>query len=248
MSNLTNKIAIVTGGSRGIGAETAKLLSSQGAKVAITYNSSPDRAQEVVNSIEAEGGEAIAIQANGADTSAPQNIVNQVQEKWGAGIDILVNNAGVFATGNLADSGVEVYDTNFNLNVRGVYETTRAAVPHLNENGRVINIGSSIAHYAFPGASAYGATKAAVAGLSRSWAKELAAKGITVNTVHPGSINTEMNPDVPENDFASYQKTLNPLGRYGTPREIAAAVAFLASPDAGFITGSELTVDGGLTA
>ncbi len=248
MSNLNNKVAIVTGGSRGIGAETARQLAREGAKVAISYNSSADRAEAVVNEIKAAGGEAVAIKANGAEADAPQKLVQAVVEQWGQGIDILVNNAGVFATGNLADTGVEVYDTNFNLNVRGVYETTRAAVPHLNENGRVINIGSSVAHFAFPGASAYGATKAAVAGLTRSWAKELAPKNITVNTVHPGSINTEMNPDVPENDFAGYQKSLNPLGRYGTPADIAAAVRYLASPDAGFVTGSELTVDGGLTA
>lgn len=248
MSNLNNKIALVTGGSRGIGAATAKRLAQQGAKVAISYNNSKEAADLVVSEIKAKGGEAIAVQANGADNQAPQQLIEAVIQEWNAGIDILVNNAGVFATGNLAESGVEVYDQNFNLNVRGVYETTRAAVPHLNEQGRVINIGSSIAHYAFPGASAYGATKAAVAGLSRSWAKELAPRQITVNTVHPGSINTEMNPDIPENDFAAYQKTLNPLGRYGSPDDIAAAVSYLASPDAGFVTGSELTVDGGLTA
>lgn len=248
MSSLSNKVAIVTGGSRGIGAATAKRLAKHGAKVAITYNSSADRAQAVVKEIETAGGTAIAVQANGADPSAPQQLVQTVQDTWGQGIDILVNNAGVFATGNLADTGVEVYETNFNLNVRGVYETTRAAIPHLNDHGRIINIGSSVAYFAFPGASAYGATKAAVAGLSRSWAKELAPHQITVNTVHPGSINTEMNPDIPENDFAGFQKSLNPLGRYGTPEDIAAAVTYLASPDASFVTGSELTVDGGLTA
>ena len=248
MSNLSNKIALVTGGSRGIGAATAKELAKQGAKVAISYSKSADQAEALVEEIKAAGGDAAAFQADGSDAEAPGKLVQEVVNKWNSGIDILVNNAGTFTTGNLADSGVDIYEKNFNLNVRGVYETTRAAVPHLNEKGRVINIGSSIAHYAFPGASAYGATKAAVAGLSRSWAKELGGKQITVNTVHPGSINTEMNPDVPENDFAAYQKTLNPLGRYGTAHEIAAAVAFLASPDAGFITGSELTVDGGLTA
>ncbi len=248
MSNLSNKIALVTGGSRGIGAATAKLLAKQGAKVAISYNRSREQAQQVVEEIKGEGGDAVAFQADGSNSNAPSQLVENVIQYWGAGIDILVNNAGVFSTGTLAESGVDIYETNFNLNVRGVYETTRAAVPHLNDHGRVINIGSSVAHYAFPGASAYGATKAAVAGLSRSWAKELASRQITVNTVHPGSINTDMNPDVPDNDFAAYQKTLNPLGRYGTPHEIAVAVAFLAGPDAGFITGSELTVDGGLTA
>jgi len=245
---MSNKVAVVTGGSRGIGAATAKRLARQGASVAITYNSNSEKAEEVVTEIKNNGGNAIAIRANGTDPDTPKNLVAEVVNAYGKGIDILVNNAGVFAVGNLEESGAEVYDQNFNLNVKGVYETTRAALPHINTNGRIINIGSSIAHFAFPGASAYGATKAAVAGLTRSWAKEFAPKQITVNTVHPGSINTDMNPDIPENDFAGYQKTLNPLGRYGKPEDIAAAVAFLASPDANFITGSELTVDGGLTA
>lgn len=248
MSNLTNKVALVTGGSRGIGAETAKLLAEQGARVAISYNSSRESAEQVINQIKSSGGEAIAVQADGSDASSPARLVTDVVNHFGAGIDILINNAGVFEVGNLADSGLEVYQKNFDLNVRGVYETTRAAVPHLNDHGRIINIGSSVANYGFPGASAYGAAKAAVTGLTRSWAKELAPKQVTVNTVNPGSINTDMNPDVPENDFATYQKTLNPLGRYGTPKEIASAIVFLASPDASFITGSEVNVDGGMTA
>ena len=248
MSILSNKIAIVTGGSRGIGAATAKLLAKQGAKVAITYNRSADKAQQVVEEIKTTGGEAIAFQSDGANPEASIRLIAQVVDHWQSGIDILVNNAGVFSTGSLAKSGIDIYETNFNLNVRGVYETTRAALPHLKEHGRIINVGSAVAHYAFRGASAYGASKAAVAGLSRAWAKELASKQITVNTVNPGSIDTGMNPDVPENEFATFQKSLNPLGRYGTPHEVAVAIAFLASPDAGFITGSEVTVDGGLTA
>lgn len=247
MSTLSNKIALVTGGSRGIGAATAKALAKEGATVAISYNSSAERANEVVKAIEAAGGTAAAFQANGADVSAPAELVKAVVDQFGK-IDILVNNAGTFVTGNLEESGVEVYEQNFSLNVRGVYETTRVAVPHIGQGGRIVNIGSSVANYAFPGASAYGATKAAVAGLTRSWAKELAGKGINVNVVHPGSINTEMNPDVEENPFAAFQKSLNPLGRYGTAEEIAAAVVFLASPGASFITGTELHVDGGMTA
>ena len=248
MSNLEGRVALVTGGSRGIGAAIARSLAKQGAKVAITYNSSRDKAEQLVKEIEGQGGEAIAIQGNSAQNGAQKQLIDSVISKWNQGIDILVNNAGVFALGNLADTGLEVYEQNFDLNVKGVYETTRAAIPHLNEKGRVINIGSAVADYAFPGASAYVATKAAVGGLARSWAKELAPKQITVNTVNPGSINTDMNPDIPENEMAGFQKTLNPLGRYGTPNEIAAAVTFLAGPDASFITGATLNVDGGMTA
>jgi len=245
---LNNKIAIITGGSRGIGAATAKLLSSKGAKVAISYKSSKDEAQKVVDQIKSNGQDAVAFQADHADTKAPASLINEVRSLWGSGIDILVNNAGTFAVGNLENSGLEVYNQVFDLNVRGVYETTRAAIPHFNDNGRIINIGSAIADYAFVGASAYGATKAAVAALTRSWAKELGPRKITVNTIQAGSINTALNPDIPENEFAGYQKTLNPLGRFGTPEEVAATVAFLASDDAGFITGASLNVDGGLTA
>lgn len=248
MLELENKIALVTGGSRGIGAATAKLLAKKGAKVVISYNNSQERANHVVEEIKSKGGVALAIKANGTDADAQKNLIKAVTDEFKTGLDILVNNAGVFAIGTLADSGVDVYNANFDLNVKGVYETTRAALPHLNENGRIINIGSAVSHYAFPGASAYVATKAAVSGLTRSWAKELAHKQITVNTVNPGSINTEMNPDVAENEMASFQKSINPLGRFGKAEDIAHAVAFLASPNANFVTGSELTVDGGLTA
>ena len=247
MIDLTGKTALVTGGSRGIGAETAKLLAKQGAKVAISYNSSADRAEQVVATIKEHGGEAIAVQADAGSKDGPTKLIQSVTDQFG-GLDILVNNAGVFVPGALTESEIDVYQQNFDVNVRGVYATTRAAVPHLNEGGRIVNIGSALGEYPFPGTGAYSATKAAVHSLSRTWAKELAEKNITVNAVHPGSIDTEMNPDSDQNPGAEFQKQGNLLGRYGKPADIAAAVVFLASPAAGFITGTGIYVDGGLSA
>ena len=245
MSRLTNKIALVTGGSRGIGAETARQLAAQGASVAITYNASADQANAVVADINGNGGRAKAFQANAGASGAADKLIRDVLAEFG-GLDILVNNAGVFIGDALGEDGA--YASNFDVNVRGVYETTRAAAPHLREGGRIINIGSFLGKKSLPGFGAYNATKAAVDSLSRTWAHELASRKITVNTVAPGSIDTEMNPDSDQNPGAEFQKSLNPQGRYGQPADIAAVVAFLAGPDTSFITGANIAVDGGVSA
>ena len=242
---LANKVALVTGGSRGIGAETARQLAAQGATVAITYNASAEEAEAVAQEISAGGGRAKAFQAHAGEQGAADRLLQNVVAEFG-GLDILVNNAGVFVPDGLGED--PAYATNFDVNVRGVYETTRAAVPHLREGGRVINIGSFLGKKSLPGYGAYNATKAAVDSFSRTWAHELAAKQITVNTVAPGSIDTAMNPDSPENPGAEFQKGLNPMARYGKPADIAAAVVFLAGPEANFITGANIPVDGGVSA
>ncbi|WP_420456370.1 SDR family NAD(P)-dependent oxidoreductase [Rubrivirga sp.] len=248
MSDLTGKVALVTGGSRGIGAATAKRLAADGATVALSYHSSPDAARAVVDAIAEAGGTAQAYRADAASPEANAALVRQVVEDHG-GLDILVNNAGVYKTGPVHEFSDEDYDANLDVSLRGSFATIREAAKHLRDDGRIVNLGSVVANTGMPGNGIYGAAKAGVAILAKSVAKELGGRGITVNTVHPGPIDTDMNPADPgENPYAATLAGMTALGRYGTADEIASAIAFLASDDAAYVTGAELTVDGGMTA
>jgi 3-oxoacyl-[acyl-carrier protein] reductase len=245
---LQGRVALVTGGSRGIGAAIVRRLARDGADVAFSYASSEQRAQAIVAEVEALGRRALAVRADQADPAAVAQLVNTVHGRLGR-LDILVNSAGVFVTGALGDDSVDLaaLERQFAINTRGVAAAVRAAAPLLADGGRVISIGTTGAdHIAFAGAADYVASKAAVAAYTRGWARDLGPRNITVNVVQPGAINTEMNPD--EGPFAEMLKNMTALGRYGQPDEIAAAVAFLAGPDARYITGATLNVDGGQSA
>ena len=244
---LNGRTAIITGGSRGIGAACAKLLAARGAAVVVTYSNSASQADEVVATIAAAGGTAFAVKADAGDAAAVRAGVAEAVERLGGRLDILINNAGVADHGAIGELSDDAFDRLVDVNIRGVWYTTAAAVTHLADDGRIVNIGSFFSErIPFPGVSAYGMTKHAVAGLTRGWARDLAARRITVNTVEPGSTETEANPD--QGERSERIKATIPLGRYGQPEEIAEAVAFLASPAAAYITGAHLLVDGGMLA
>ncbi|MFS8931262.1 SDR family oxidoreductase [Cupriavidus taiwanensis] len=243
---LAGKIALVTGGSRSIGAAIARRLAADGAAVALTYSASADKAATVVREIEAAGGRAIALAADAGDAAAVRRSVAATVDAFGS-LDILVNNAGLGLGGAIEDIAFDTYERMIAVNVTGVFVATQEAVRHMKTGGRVIHIGSSMARYAaFPTASLYTLTKGAIAGFNRSLVRDLGPKGITVNTVHPGPTDTDMNPA-----GGPVSEIVGPgiaLGRYGQPHEIAGVVAFLAGPDATFVTGAEIVADGGFTA
>lgn len=243
---LQGKIAIVTGASRSIGAAIAKRLARDGATVAITYNASPDKAEQVVTEIETAGGKAIALQADAGDPAAVRAAVAAVAERFGR-IDILVNNAGISVLGAPTDIAFEDFERILAVNVTGVFVATQEALRHMGAGGRIVHIGSSmVAYAAFPTASAYTLTKGAVTGFTRGLVRDLGSKGITVNTVHPGPTDSDMNPA--EGAVAEFVKPGIAVGRYGKGSDIAAAVAYLVSEEASFVSGAELLVDGGFTA
>lgn len=244
--NLSNKVAFVQGGSRGIGAAIVKRLVREGAIVAFTYVSSPDKAQALVTEVEAKGGRALAIQADSSDTTALQQAIRIAAETFGR-LDILVNNAGVLAMGSVEEFKLEDLDRTLAVNVRSVFVATQEAVRYMGEGGRIITIGSTNAdRMPFAGGAAYAMSKSAIVGLTKGLSRDLGPRGITVNNVQPGPVDTDMNPA--SGEFAETLKGLMALPRYGKDEEIASFVAYLAGPEAGYITGASLTIDGGFSA
>ena len=244
--SLQNNRALITGGSRGIGAAIVRRLAREGADVALTYVSKPDEADKTVQAAKALGVRALAIQADSADPEAVVSAVERTMQEFG-GLDILVNNAGIASIAPIDDFSLTDFDRTFAINVRAVFVATQAAVKHMKEGGRIINIGSCNAErMPFDGGSVYAMSKAALVGLVKGLSRDLGPRGITINNVQPGPVATDMNPS--DSDFAEVLKNQTALHRYASPDEIAGMIAYLAGPEAGFVTGASLSIDGGFTA
>ena len=243
---LEGKTALITGGSRGIGAAIASRLAADGANVAVTYTKGAEAAAAVVMQIEKGGGKAIAIQADATDSAAVEAAVGKTVATFGR-LDILVNNAGTAIPKPFEETTLEEMDRMIDINIRGTFIATKAALKHIKEGGRIISIGSCVGERNFtPGLTPYAATKGAVKMFTQGLAREVGSRGITVNNIQPGPIDTDLNPAA--GDWAAPQIANTALGRYGHVEEVAALVAFVASPEASYITGANLTVDGGTNA
>jgi 3-oxoacyl-[acyl-carrier protein] reductase len=243
---LAGKVALITGGSRGIGAAIARRLAADGASVAITYVKDASAAAALVKAIELDGGKAVAIQADAADVEAVMGAVDQTVASFGR-LDVLVNNAGTAIPKTFEETTLEEMDRVIDINVRGTLAATQAALKHMKNGGRIISIGSAVGERAAtPGLVAYSATKGAVKMFTQALSREVGSRGITVNNVQPGPIDTDLNPAA--GDWAVPQKAATALDRYGHVDEIAAMVAFVAGPESSYITGANLTVDGGMNA
>lgn len=246
MTSLAGKRAFVTGGSRGIGAAIAKRLAADGAAVAIGYENSAQAAQALAGDIEAGGGRAVAVQVDATNAGSIKRAVDQAAAALG-GLDILVNNAGIWRAGPIETTALSDIDATLAVNVRAVILATQAALPHMTDGGRIISTGSNLAaRVPDAGMALYAASKAALVGFTKGLARDLGPRGITVNLVHPGSTDTDMNPAA--GPHADAQRARMAIKQYGRPEEVAALVAFVAGPEARAINGAELTIDGGANA